>query len=53
MKNKFLILATTILGISLSSCVDMDLTPESTMTSDQLANDPTGIEYATIGAYRW
>lgn len=53
MKNNFLILATTILGISLSSCVDMDLTPESTMTSDQLANDPTGIEYATIGAYRW
>lgn len=53
MKNKLLILIAAILGISLSSCVEMDLVPESTMTSEQLANDPSGIEYATIGAYRW
>jgi len=53
MKNKSIILIAAIFATLLSSCVDMDLVPESTMTSEQLAADPAGIEYATIGAYRW
>ena len=54
MKNKsIIILIAAIFGISLPSCVDMDLVSQSTMSSDQLAADPAGLEYATIGAYRW
>ncbi len=52
---KKVILATTAVlsfGV-MNSCVEMDLNPKDTMTSTQLATDPAGIEYTTIGAYRW
>lgn len=52
--NKILIIIIAVISaFSLNSCVDMDLIPQDTMTSAQLANDPAGIELATVGAYRW
>lgn len=52
--NKILIIIIAVISaFSLNSCVDMELIPQDTMTSAQLANDPAGIELATIGAYRW
>lgn len=42
-----------ILMLAITSCVELDLTPQDTMTSAQLTNDPAGIELSTIGAYRW
>lgn len=53
MKKIVLITLAAISACMLNSCVEMDLTPKDTMTSTQLATDPAGIEYATIGAYRW
>lgn len=53
MKKILLIPIAVFFAGILPSCVDMDLAPEETMTSVQLASDPAGIEYATIGAYRW
>lgn len=52
--NKILIIIIAVISVfSLNSCVDMDLIPQDTMTSAQLATDPAGIELTTIGAYRW
>lgn len=52
--NKILLIIIAVISVfSLNSCVDMDLIPQDTMTSAQLASDPAGIELATIGAYRW
>lgn len=52
--NKILIIIIAVISaFSLNSCVDMELIPQDTMTSAQLASDPAGIELATIGAYRW
>lgn len=52
--NKILIILVAVISVfSLNSCVDMDLVPQDSMTSAQLASDPAGIELTTIGAYRW
>lgn len=53
MKKILLITLAVISAFFLNSCVEMDLNPQETMTSAQLASDPAGIELATIGAYRW
>ena len=53
MKKIILISITAIFVNILSSCVDMDLVPMNQMTSASFKNDPSGIEYATIGCYSW
>ena len=53
MKKILLITLAVISVCFMNSCVDMDLSPNDTVTSARLASDPAGIEYTTIGAYRW
>lgn len=53
MKKILMIIIAVITVFILDSCVEMDLNPKQTMTSSQLSADPAGIEYTTIGAYRW
>ncbi len=53
MKKIILISIIAIFASILSSCVDMDLVPQDQMSSVSFKDDPSGIEYATIGAYQW
>lgn len=53
MKKIKLITLAVISICFVNSCVDMELNPQDTVTSARLATDPAGIEYTTIGAYRW
>lgn len=53
MKKIILISIIVIFAGILSSCVDMDLVPQDQMSSASFKEDPSGIEYATIGAYQW
>jgi len=53
MKKIILISIAAIFSSVLSSCIKLDLLPVDQLTSAAFEKDPSGIEYATIGAYQW